>query len=187
MTSAAPQVEVRRSARRKRTVTAYRDQGTIVVLVPSSLSRADEQRCVTDLVAKVLSREARTAAPQGDEVLGRRAEVLRRHYLTPQVVELRPLVSVVWVTNQNHRWGSCTPASGTIRLSHRLQTMPAWVLDYVLLHELTHLAEPSHSPRFHSLVDGYPAAERAKGYLEGFLAGSGAPGDAALDTADDVN
>ena len=59
-----------------------------------------------------------------------------------------------------------------MRLSHRLQTMPAWVVDYVLVHELAHLVEPSHDARFWSLVDGYPRAERAKGYLEGYSTGA---------------
>jgi predicted metal-dependent hydrolase len=173
MTSAEPQVEVRRSARRRRTVTAYREQGTIVVLVPQHLTRAEEQRYVTDLVAKVLAREARTAAKRSDEDLAARAEDLVRRYLAPRVPDLRPLVSVVWVANQNRRWGSCTPVSGTIRLSDRLQAMPGWVVDYVLLHELAHLAEPTHSARFHRLVDAYPRADRAKGFLEGYLAATG--------------
>jgi len=46
---------------------------------------------------------------------------------------------VRWVDNQRSRWGSCTPADRTIRLSRRLQDMPAWVIDYVLVHELVHL------------------------------------------------
>ena len=74
---------------------------------------------------------------------------------------------VTWVGNQRRRWGSCTPADGTIRLSDRLRPMPAWVRDYVLLHELVHLVEANHTPRFHALVAAYPDAERAQGYLAG--------------------
>jgi predicted metal-dependent hydrolase len=71
------------------------------------------------------------------------------------------------VDNQNRRWGSCTPADRTIRLSSRLRTMPEYVVDYVLVHELAHLLEPGHNDRFWSLVAGYPRAERARGFLEG--------------------
>jgi predicted metal-dependent hydrolase len=75
--------------------------------------------------------------------------------------------SVRWVENQQHRWGSCTPADKTIRLSHRLQGMPSWVVDYVLLHELTHLLEKNHTKTFWRMVDRFPKAERARGFLEG--------------------
>jgi predicted metal-dependent hydrolase len=166
---------VRRSARRKKTVTAYRERDTIVVLLPQQMSRSDEQRYVRDMVNKVLARESRTAAPRSDEELERRARALLERYLGPDRVVLRPLTSVVWVTNQAHRWGSCTPSTGAIRLSHRLQLMPAWVVDYVLLHELAHLAEATHSARFWGLVDSYPSAERAKGFLEGYQAALGRP------------
>lgn len=76
---------------------------------------------------------------------------------------------MTWVGNQTTRWGSCTPASGTIRISTRLQQMPSWVLDYVLVHELAHLLAPGHGKDFWALVRGYPRTERARGYLEGFV------------------
>ncbi len=63
--------------------------------------------------------------------------------------------------------------------------MPDWVVDYVLLHELTHLLEAGHTKSFWQLVDRYPRAERAKGYLEGAAAAMhlAVPGD---DVVDDV-
>lgn len=167
----APSVVVRRSARRKRTVTAYREAGDIVVLIPQRMSKADEQSWVDDMVAKVLAREQKRRASVDDGHLARRAAELARRYLQPQLGYCPEPASVTWVTNQNHRWGSCTPATGTIRLSHRLQPMPPWVVDYVLLHELAHLAESRHSAWFRELVGGYPDADKAQGYLEGFQAG----------------
>jgi predicted metal-dependent hydrolase len=80
------------------------------------------------------------------------------------------------VSNQACRWGSCTPADATIRLSDRLRVMPSWVVDYVLVHELAHLLEAGHGPRFARLVDRYPKAERARGYLLGVSAGAVEPG-----------
>ncbi|HZA72016.1 MAG TPA: M48 family metallopeptidase [Propionibacteriaceae bacterium] len=165
-------IEVRRSARRRRTATAYRERDTIVVLVPARVSRAEEQRLVVDLVGRVLARERRRAAPATDHDLQARAEALAERYLSGSGGPPRP-AAVRWVTNQRHRWGSCTPTTGVIRLSHRLRAMPAWVVDYVLVHELAHLLEPAHGPKFHRLVESYLQAERAEGYLEGFLAGAG--------------
>ena len=75
--------------------------------------------------------------------------------------------SVRWVSNQAKRWGSCSSHDRTIRLSDRLQGMPPWVVDYVLLHELAHLIEANHGPQFHALLAGFPHTERAKGFLEG--------------------
>jgi predicted metal-dependent hydrolase len=48
--------------------------------------------------------------------------------------------------------------------------MPAWVVDYVLIHELAHLLEPGHDAKFWAWVDRYPQSERAKGYLIGWSA-----------------
>lgn len=78
--------------------------------------------------------------------------------------------SVRWVDNQERRWASCTPHSRTIRLSRRLESMPRWVQDYVIVHELAHLLDQSHGPQFWAWVDRYPRAERAKGYLAGWSA-----------------
>lgn len=169
------EVEVRRSRRRTRTVTAFRERDRIVVVIPQRMSRADERSFVDSMVAKVLAREARLTPPRGDAALRQRAADLADRYLAPATGDPRKPADVRWVTNQQRRWGSCTPVTGDIRLSHRLQGMPAWVVDYVLVHELAHLVEPTHSAAFWRLVQRFPEAERAKGFLEGYLAGRGAP------------
>jgi predicted metal-dependent hydrolase len=184
-------VEVRRSPRRKRTVTAYRERDTIVVLIPQRMTKADEKIFVGDMVRKVLDREARTTAPRGDDELLARARRLAEEHLAPALDHRPEPVAVSWVTNQRQRWGSCTPSTGVIRLSHRLQVMPSWVVDYVLVHELAHLIESTHSNRFWRLVDRYPAAVKAKGYLEGYAAGVkdavGGPAGEAPDACGDVD
>ncbi len=97
-----------------------------------------------------------------DAALQRRAQELNRQYFGGNL----KWESVRWVTNQNRsRYGSCTPADGTIRLSHRVAAMPAFVRDYVLVHELAHLLEANHGPKFWKLVNRYPKTERARGYL----------------------
>ena len=160
----ACEVEVRRSKRRRRTVSAYRDGERIVVLVPASLSAAEESRWVRTMVEKVCRSERRRQITDDD--LAERARRLADTWLGGLA---RP-TSVRWVDNQRSRWGSCTPGDRTIRLSSRLQAMPTWVVDYVLVHELAHLIEPGHDGRFWAWVDQYPHAEKAKGYLLGWSA-----------------
>ncbi|MEH1012826.1 M48 family metallopeptidase [Micromonospora sp. CPCC 206060] len=162
-----PVVEVRRSERRRRTVSAYRDGERVVVLIPDQFSRAEESEWVDRMLARLAAREGR--ADRSDEELQVRARRLIGLYLSEHRRTAVP-ASIRWVTNQNGRWGSCTPADGTIRISHRLRDMPDWVIDYVLLHELAHLVVPSHNERFWALVGRYPRAERARGYLEGVAA-----------------
>jgi predicted metal-dependent hydrolase len=171
-----PRVEVRRSKRRRRTVSAYREGERIVVLIPASLSRREEAEWVETMVARVEKAEARRR-PSDDDLM-RRATALSRAWLEGRA---RP-ATVRWVDNQRTRWGSCTPVDRSIRLSRRLQEMPGWVIDYVLVHELAHLIEAGHNDRFWSWVDRYPDAERAKAWLEGYssgarLEGSEAPAD----------
>ena len=165
-----PAVEIRRSTRRRRTVSAYRDGDRIIVLVPARLSARDEARLVADMVARVQRSSARRTAP-GEEELSADAGRLSRRYLGGLAVP----TSVRWVDNQRTRWGSCTPTRGTIRLSSRLHGMPAYVVDYVLLHELAHLLRPDHSPEFWELLGGYPRLEQAKSYLDGVAFGAGLP------------
>jgi predicted metal-dependent hydrolase len=157
-------VEVVRSDRRRRTVSAYRQDGRTVVLLPGRMSKADEERWVVEMLARLERQEARRR-PAADG-LEQRAADLSERYLDGRAVP----ASVTWSTRQNGRWGSCTPVDGTIRLSSRLQGMPDWVVDYVLVHELAHLLQPGHDAAFWQLVGRYPKAERARGYLEGVAA-----------------
>jgi predicted metal-dependent hydrolase len=169
-------VEVRRSARRRRTVSAYRDGDRTVVLIPARMSAAEEQRWVAVMLEKLAAQESRRMP--GDDELAARAERLSEQYLNGRAVP----DTVRWVTNQNSRWGSCTPSEGSIRLSHRLQGMPEYVIDYVLLHELAHLLVPGHGPAFWKLLESYPRTERARGFLEGVAADRPRhPADAAED------
>ena len=176
-------VEVRRSTRRRRTVSAYRDGDRTVVLIPARMSRAEERRWVSVMLERLARQDARLR-PSDEELMERARDLSRRHLDG----RARP-ASVRWVTNQGSRWGSCTPADRTIRLSTRLQGMPSWVVDYVLVHELAHLIEAGHGPAFWALVDRYPRTERARGYLEGVSATAelGLRDDADDDTSEDTD
>lgn len=167
MSSPVP-VEVRRSARRRRTLSVFREQGRLVALVPQRLTRAQEAELVPPLVERFLKRESRIGARLGEPELSQRARTLYRRYIEPVSLVPMPAAQVRWVDNQLRRWGSCTPTTGEIRLSTRLRTMPAWVLDYVLLHEVSHLLQPNHSEAFHRLLSGYPRLAEAKAFLNGY-------------------
>ena len=165
-----PDVEVRRSQRRHRTVSAYRDGGRVIVLIPDQFTRAEEREWVDRMLNRLAARDDR--ARRTDSELTMRASRLAQRYLADQGARTRA-ASVRWVKNQNGRWGSCTPSDKTIRISDRIMNMPEWVVDYVLLHELVHLVVPSHNATFWALVGRYPKAERARGSLEGVAATTG--------------
>lgn len=165
---AEPQVEVRRSKRRRQTVSAYRDGDKIVVLLPARMSRAEEKRWVADMLSRLQRSETRRRSParNSDEALVQRCRELSLKYLDGRTDPS----SVRWVPPMRTRWASCTPSEGTIRVSQRLRDVPGWVLDYVLVHELAHLLVPGHGADFWKWVERYPKTERAIGYLEGLVA-----------------
>ena len=180
-TSTGAPVVVKRSARRRRTVSAVWRDGAAVISIPGHFSQAQEREWVQRMLARLETRssrpEGRTAASDTD--LARHAAELSLRYLAGDAVP----TSIRWVSNQNDRWGSATPARGTIRISDKIKDMPAWVVDYVILHELAHLLEPGHGPRFWRLLQAYPELERAKAFLSGaaFAMGRG------LQDGDDVD
>lgn len=152
-------VTVIRSRRRKKTVEARLKNGTLEVLAPARMSDAE----LAPLIEKLRRRLARRArrAPQSDAGLAARAQQLNQRYFDGRF----RWQSIRYVANQQRRYGSCTPSRGTIRISERVAALPDWVRDYVIVHELCHLAESNHGPRFWQLVNRYPLAERARGYL----------------------
>src|SRR3954453_19886613 len=97
-----PEVEVRRSARRTRTVSAYRKDGKVIVMIPARFTRAEESEWVDTMLLKLDSTTAR--GRRTDEQLMKRARELSREYLNGKA---KPN-SVRSVDNMTTRWGSCT-------------------------------------------------------------------------------
>ncbi len=143
----------------------------MIVFIPGWMSHSEEQSWVDEMVRRLELSEARKRSParKGDGELLRRSEELSQRWLEGRAGP----VSVRWVPPMSTRWASCTPADATIRVSDRLRDAPGWVVDYVLVHELTHLLEPGHDAAFWAWVHRYPRAERAMGYLEGLSAAAG--------------
>lgn len=152
-------VKIVRSKRRRKTVGARLEKGVLVIRAPAEMTDSELAPIIEQLRVRVERRER--VKPLSDEALEKRARELNRQYFDGRL----EWQSVRYVTNQNSRFGSCTPDDGTIRLSHRLAAMPTWVRDYVLVHELAHLVEANHGPQFWKLVNRYPLTERARGYL----------------------
>jgi hypothetical protein len=161
-----PEVEVRASPRRKKTGTAHWSGSRIVVQIPARLRGRERTVFVDNLVERLLTQRPQSNA--GDASLEERARMLAATYndgVEPS--------SVRWVTNQQARWASCSPASKEIRVSNRLRQCPEWVIDAVLVHELAHLQEADHSPRFNEIADRHPRQGDSALFLEGYALGLG--------------
>jgi hypothetical protein len=161
-----PEVEVRASAKRKKTGTAHWSGSRIVVQIPARLKGKERVRFVDELVERLLTQRPQNSS--GDAELEERARVLAESYLDG--VEA---ASVRWVANQHRRWASCSPASREIRVSSRLRQCPQWVIDAVLVHELAHLIEADHSPAFYDLANRLPRQHESALFLDGFALGLG--------------
>lgn len=153
------EIEIIRSKKRTKTVSAREVEGRFVVRAPATMSDAELKPIIAKLQKRWQKRQIKDEL--NDEGLHRRAQELNRQYFDGKL----KWKSIKWVTNQEHRFGSCTPARQTIRISHRLASMPTFVRDYVIVHELAHLLEANHGPKFWEWVYRYPKTERARGYL----------------------
>lgn len=158
---AAPEVEIRVSDKRRKTIAAHWEGDRIVVVVPRRLSKADRQLYADELSKKLIAN--RDKERPTDKALHERALHLSRVYLKNRATP----ASVQWSTRQNSRWGSCTSADGTIRISARLQGAPQYVIDAVLVHELAHLLHSDHSAAFHELANRFPRQRDADLFLKG--------------------
>ena len=147
-------VEVTRSKKRRKTVGAHLVGGVLRIALPSWMSKTEEAHWVREM-----SERFRRKMSADRLQLVERASTMARRY------DLRRPTSIRWSDDMQSRWGSCTPSSGTVRISTRLAAFPDWVVDYVIVHELAHLDVAAHSDEFWRLVYRYPKTERAIGYL----------------------
>jgi predicted metal-dependent hydrolase len=102
--------------------------------------------------------------PGTDE--SRRQEIVEEWYraqlrqaVAPMLAKWEPLIGVkverLFVQRMKTKWGSCSPKSRNIRLNTDLAKKPPECLEYILVHEMVHLLEPSHNARFVSLMDSF--------------------------------
>lgn len=155
-------VKVIRSPRRKKTSAARIVNNVIEVRIPAWMTPEQEAETVESLVARIEKKRDVSASP---------VDLVERAGKLALVYELPVPHEIKWVTNQNTRWGSCTFGDGVVRISSRLTAVPDWVLDYVILHEITHLVESGHGSEFNRLMARYPKLERAEGFLDAMALG----------------
>ena len=148
------QIEVIRSKKRRRTVSAQMHGDVLRVSIPSWMSKSEEATNVAEMVRRFKRKIATQEVDLTD-----RARILAKRY------SLRIPDSIEWAENLTSVWGLCTPSTKTIRMSTRLIGFPSWVLDYVIVHELAHLHVSGHGTDFWEITRRYDKTERAIGYL----------------------
>ncbi|MBK8431556.1 MAG: M48 family metallopeptidase [Chloroflexi bacterium] len=152
-------INITRSDKRRKTVSARMVGGVLEIQAPAHMSDADLEPIIAKLQGRIDKRQQRRELDDGD--LAKIAHDLNQRYFQGKL----KWQSLQWSTQQDKRYGSCTPADQTIRISHRLAKLPRFVLEYVVMHELAHLLEANHGRNFWKLVGRYPLTERARGYL----------------------
>lgn len=160
-----PEFKVVRNQRRRRSMSAYRNAGVIEIHIPAKMSKRQELEAIPEMIAMVLRREAKER--KSDQQLLDIGLTLLKKYLpdfstTPASINWRAM---------NERWGSCTTVDRSIRISDRLIGAPAFVLNYIIFHELIHLQVPGHDDQFKYYLNRYEDQARAEAFLEGFEIG----------------
>jgi predicted metal-dependent hydrolase len=127
-------------------------------MVPASMPLAERAHWAEVMRRRLLSRAQRSVP--SDERLTERAQKLNQRYFDGRLRWMS-----IGFAEMQHQWGSCSFTEGTIRIAKRAASLPDWVVDYLLMHELAHLVHSDHGAGFHDLEDLYPLSERARGYL----------------------
>lgn len=106
-----------------------------------------------------------------------KVEALREWYISRSKEKIIPRVkrharalgvniAAIKISDIRYRWGSCT-LKNNVNLNWRLIKAPMFVIDYVIVHELAHLFEPNHTPRFWNIIRAQtPTMEKAKAWLK---------------------
>jgi hypothetical protein len=132
--------------------------GVLELLVPASMPHVERQHWA-EVMAGRLERRAERTRPTDERLEARARKLNDRHFGG------RLRWRSIGFADMEKRWGSCSFTDGAIRIARRAASLPEWVLDHLLVHELAHLVHSDHGPEFHELENLYPLSERAKGYL----------------------
>lgn len=167
-------VVVHRSARRKATIEAKLVGKELHVYLPAGLPRKVE----THWISKMKARLGERFSTDGEQLVGyleKRAKRLNDRYFGGKL----RWEGIKITRSTKTQYGSCSPDTKEISVSGEIRHFPRWVQDYILVHEMAHLVEPSHGDRFWRLVRRYPKADLARGYLMGWAQRGVAEGGSA--------
>jgi len=153
-------IKIVRSQKRRRTVSARMVKDILIVRAPESIPESRLQKVIAELKARIERKQLKEELNKHENLEQRAREFNVRYFENKLNIS-----SIEYVTDQNSRFGCCNYRTGSIRISHRISTMPQWVRDYVIIHELAHLVVPDHGRAFWDIVNRYRLAERARGYL----------------------
>jgi predicted metal-dependent hydrolase len=128
------------------------------LLVPASMPHAEREHWA-EVMTRRLERRAERSRPSDERLMERARKLNTRHF------NGRLEWKSIAFADMERLWGSCTFTDGAIRIARRAASLPEWVLDYLLMHELAHLVHSDHGSAFHELENRYALTERAKGYL----------------------
>ena len=169
LSTRAEQIYFVRQRRARRYLLRVDIDGRVRVTIPRGGSRRDADAFASRNLDWIRRQQARIVTSSLGEDERRLMQERARRELPPRLLELAArhhlTVGRVSIRNQRLRWGSCG-RTGHICLNWRLLLMPAWVRDYVLIHELMHLRRMDHSPRFWAHVaDACPEYTSARQWL----------------------
>jgi len=134
----------------------------LYIYLPTGMSSYEEKKWINKMIQRTEIRKRKNEL-NDEGPLEKRANELNKKYFGDKLK-----YDIKLVTNQNLRFGSCTPENRTIRISDRVAEMPRWVQDYIILHEMAHLIHQNHSKEFWKIVNQYKYSERARGFLIAF-------------------
>ncbi|QOS67808.1 M48 family metallopeptidase [Eggerthella guodeyinii] len=150
----------------------HRSGGFVEVSAPTYVRDRDVERFVREKrpwidakIAQVAASPAAVAAEAAPEQVAAWRAVVEA--CVPALVEAwEPIMGVkagkLAYRNMTSRWGSCQPSTGRICINVRLALYPPECLEYVVVHELCHLLERGHGPRFKALMDTFMPDWRAR-------------------------
>jgi len=153
-----PAVKIITSRKRRRTVAARMRSGVLELLVPASMPLVEREHWA-EVMSRRLERRAARSRPTDERLEERARQLNERHF--DGLLRWRS----IGFAEMERQWGSCSFTDGAIRIARRAASLPDWVLDHLLVHELAHLVHSNHGPEFHELENRYLMTERAKGYL----------------------